>query len=249
MRRAAQCGRPPRPLAQDRISVAGALLCAREEPHTLNRGRQAFFFGVCPPHPPTMSGPAAGSNFVRGLKSLKVKEVGPYAGVYAKQNLAPRTVFSRLTNHVHKYKAHLDAGSAKPLFDTMALVFIGAYALAWPQVSALVCCLLERRRRNRRRGVGCAAAQWSARPCSFWRPRARPARQMTHLGHATVKEAGRSAPRWVGCLGKKMSAWPRAARVKSARRRRWGARARARARTPVALTHPLTLPPPTRLKT
>lgn len=79
--------------------------------------------------------------FLRGLKALKVKEVPPYASEYAKANLAPGTLWQRATAHVHSYKAHLDAGSVKPLFDTMALLFVGAYALAWPQV------------RERRRGA------------------------------------------------------------------------------------------------
>jgi len=73
-------------------------------------------------------------SFLRGMKSLKVKEVPPYASEYAKANLAPGTLWQRATAHVHSYKAHLDAGSVKPLFDTMALLFVGAYALAWPQV-------------------------------------------------------------------------------------------------------------------
>lgn len=83
--------------------------------------------------------------FIRGLKSLKVKEVPPYASEYAKANLAPGTLWQRATAHVHSYKAHLDAGSVKPLFDTMALLFVGAYALAWPQVK-------ERERERRESG-------------------------------------------------------------------------------------------------
>jgi hypothetical protein len=110
-----------------------------------------------------MSGPASGS-FVRGLKSLKVKEVAPYAGEYAKQNLAPATVASRLTSHIHKYKAHLDAGSAKPLFDTMALLFIGAYALAWPHVRFF----FSFGRRRRRMGQGAGLVLATPAPARDW---------------------------------------------------------------------------------
>jgi hypothetical protein len=74
------------------------------------------------------------SKFLNGLKTLKVKEVTPYATEYAKANLAPATLWQRTTAHLSSYRKHLDNGSVKPLFDTMALLFVGAYALAWPQV-------------------------------------------------------------------------------------------------------------------
>ena len=120
--------------------------------------------------------------FLRGIKALKVKEVPPYASEYAKANLAPGTLWQRATTHVHSYKAHLDAGSVKPLFDTMALLCVGAYALAWPQVRGGGTgpgvgrrARRERgRRRRRRRPGGCEMGAPGGpgprpRPCPAWR--------------------------------------------------------------------------------
>lgn len=72
--------------------------------------------------------------FVKGLRGLKVKELAPYVGGYARTNLTPWALYGRAYEHVHLYKKHLDQGSVKPLFDTMGLLFVGAYALAWPTV-------------------------------------------------------------------------------------------------------------------
>ena len=72
--------------------------------------------------------------FVKGLRGLKVKELAPYVGGYARANLTPGALYGRAYEHVHLYKKHLDQGSVKPLFDTMGLLFVGAYALAWPTV-------------------------------------------------------------------------------------------------------------------
>lgn len=72
--------------------------------------------------------------FVKGLRGLKVKELAPYVGGYARANLTPGALYGRAYEHIHIYKKHLDNGSVKPLFDTMGLLFVGAYALAWPQV-------------------------------------------------------------------------------------------------------------------
>ena len=72
--------------------------------------------------------------FVKGLRGLKVKELAPYVGGYARANLTPGALYGRAYEHVHIYKKHLDQGSVKPLFDTMGLLFVGAYALAWPTV-------------------------------------------------------------------------------------------------------------------
>lgn len=72
--------------------------------------------------------------FVKGLRGLKVKELAPYVGGYARANLTPGALYGRAYEHIHIYKKHLDQGSVKPLFDTMGLLFVGAYALAWPTV-------------------------------------------------------------------------------------------------------------------
>ena len=72
--------------------------------------------------------------FVKGLRGLKVKELAPYVGGYARTNLTPGALYGRAYEHIHLYKKHLDQGSVKPLFDTMGLLFVGAYALAWPTV-------------------------------------------------------------------------------------------------------------------
>jgi hypothetical protein len=81
---------------------------------------------------PKMSGLVG--EFVKGLRGLKVKELAPYVGGYARTNLTPGALYGRAYEHIHLYKKHLDQGSVKPLFDTMGLLFVGAYALAWPTV-------------------------------------------------------------------------------------------------------------------
>ena len=93
----------------------------------------AFSLSVPPQNrSPKMSGLVG--EFVKGLRGLKVKELAPYVGGYARTNLTPGALYGRAYEHIHLYKKHLDQGSVKPLFDTMGLLFVGAYALAWPTV-------------------------------------------------------------------------------------------------------------------
>ena len=85
------------------------------------------------PPPATMSRLA--SEFAKGLRGLKVKELAPYVGGFARSNLTPTTLYRRAYEHLHTAtKAELDAGSVRPLFTTMGGLFVAAYVLAWPQV-------------------------------------------------------------------------------------------------------------------
>jgi hypothetical protein len=75
------------------------------------------------------------SEFAKGLRGLKVKELAPYVGGFARSNLTPTTLYRRAYEHLHTAtKAELDAGSVRPLFTTMGGLFVAAYVLAWPQV-------------------------------------------------------------------------------------------------------------------
>ena len=74
------------------------------------------------------------TKFTQGLQKLKVKEVGPYTRQFAEQHLTPSKLSSRYNNWFQNYKAkYIDTGSPKPLWDTMAGLFVLSYALAWPQ--------------------------------------------------------------------------------------------------------------------
>ena len=101
------------------------------------------------PPAPTMSRLA--SEFAKGLRGLKVKELAPYVGGFARANLTPGALYRRAYEHAHTAtKAELDAGSVRPLFSTMGALFVGAYALAWPTV---------REGRGRERERVCARVQ------------------------------------------------------------------------------------------
>ena len=92
-----------------------------------------------PPRPhPQMS--RLVSEFSRGLKGLKVGELPAYVGGFSRTHLTPSALYARTNEHLHgPVKSQMDAGSVKPLFNTMALLFVGAYALAWPTVSGMWC--------------------------------------------------------------------------------------------------------------
>lgn len=74
------------------------------------------------------------SKFVDGAKKLKVKEFAPYAKKFASEELTTSKVSGRFNTWLQNYKVqYIDTGSPKPFFDTVAVLFFGSYALAWPQ--------------------------------------------------------------------------------------------------------------------
>ena len=125
--------------AKSSHSLQGERECRIFFPLRDSEPKSLFFFFLAfslslPPQnrSPKMSGLVG--EFVKGLRGLKVKELAPYVGGYARTNLTPGALYGRAYEHIHLYKKHLDQGSVKPLFDTMGLLFVGAYALAWPTV-------------------------------------------------------------------------------------------------------------------
>lgn len=79
------------------------------------------------------------SSFTKGLKGIKVGELAPYVGGFARTHLTPSALYQRSFEHLNgPVKTQLDAGSVKPLFNCMGLLFVGAYALAWPTVSCVL---------------------------------------------------------------------------------------------------------------
>ena len=78
------------------------------------------------------------SGFWGGMRGLKVKELQPYVLKQAKEHWDLAKLVKNSKDFIHEYKVkHIDTGSAKPLFHTMAIVFFGSYALAYPHVRTL----------------------------------------------------------------------------------------------------------------
>ena len=78
------------------------------------------------------------SGFWGGMRGLKVKELQPYVMKHAKDHWTPAKLVKNSKDFIHEYKVkHIDTGSAKPLFHTMAIVFFGSYVLAYPHVRTL----------------------------------------------------------------------------------------------------------------
>lgn len=138
------------------------------------------------------------SEFSRGLKGLKVGELPAYVGGFSRTHLTPSALYARSNEHLHgPVKSQMDAGSVKPLFNTMALLFVGAYALAWPTVSGMWS------------GVGCfCGVGWrSPRPV----PCARDAGERCVLLRRGERAGKRAGARWAApARGSQMAAAGRA---------------------------------------
>ncbi|KAL6776416.1 hypothetical protein ACKKBG_A21040 [Auxenochlorella protothecoides x Auxenochlorella symbiontica] len=74
------------------------------------------------------------SNLLKGVSSLKVKEVPGFVSKYAGENLTKNKVEGRLTSWYHRYKKeHIDTGSFKPFQDLVVGVFLFSYVISWPK--------------------------------------------------------------------------------------------------------------------
>lgn len=74
-------------------------------------------------------------NFLGGLRGLKLKDLPSYVNKHATENWTPGRVKERTMNFLHQYKEkYIDTGSVKPLFDTMAILFVSSYIIAYPHV-------------------------------------------------------------------------------------------------------------------
>lgn len=66
------------------------------------------------------------------VSGSKLKDVPSHLRAHASENYTYGKLQQRAANTMANYKKELDAGSAKPLWDTMIAVFVLSYTIAWP---------------------------------------------------------------------------------------------------------------------
>ena len=66
------------------------------------------------------------------VSGSKLKDLPGHLRVHAGEHYTYGKLQERAATTLANYKKELDAGSAKPLWDTMIGVFVLSYAIAWP---------------------------------------------------------------------------------------------------------------------
>ena len=77
----------------------------------------------------------AGKNAASRLADMKLKEVPGVVGAHLKEHYNWHAATKRLSAFWSDYRRkYIVTGSARPLFDTMGILFITSYIVAYPQV-------------------------------------------------------------------------------------------------------------------